>query len=191
MIGSSTNLLVSGSVYSTIGKEIGFFDFTKQGMILALVGFIYATFLLPIILKIFNKKDMARDNYRIMIIEDDLLLLLVEERLVKRLGYQVVGTASDGVVALSMIRKVKPDILLVDINIKGKLNGVDIIENLMLDGEHIPVIYLTGEQDPELVNRAKNEVCVDFLTKPVTSDVLKESLEKAVSYLNIPGVSAA
>ncbi len=134
---------------------------------------------------------MARDNYRIMIIEDDLLLLLVEERLVKRLGYQVVGTASDGVVALSMIRKVKPDILLVDINIKGKLNGVDIIENLMLDGEHIPVIYLTGEQDPELVNRAKNEVCVDFLTKPVTSDVLKESLEKAVSYLNIPGVSAA
>jgi Na+/H+ antiporter NhaD/arsenite permease-like protein len=51
LIGSSTNLLVSGSVYSTIGKEIGFFDFTKQGMILALVGFIYATFLLPIILK--------------------------------------------------------------------------------------------------------------------------------------------
>lgn len=57
LIGSSTNLLVSGSVYSTIGKEIGFFDFTKQGMILALVGFIYATFLLPIILKAFNKRD--------------------------------------------------------------------------------------------------------------------------------------
>ena len=57
LIGSSTNLLVSGSVYSSIGKEIGFFDFTKQGMILALVGFIYATFLLPIILKAFNKKD--------------------------------------------------------------------------------------------------------------------------------------
>src|SRR6056300_297794 len=57
LIGSSTNLLVSGSAYSTIGKEIGFFDFTKQGMILALVGFFYATFLLPIILKAFNKRD--------------------------------------------------------------------------------------------------------------------------------------
>ena len=57
LIGSSTNLLVSGSVYSTIGKEIGFFDFTKQGMVLAFVGFIYATFLLPIILKAFNKRD--------------------------------------------------------------------------------------------------------------------------------------
>ena len=44
LIGSSTNLLVSGSVFSTIGKEIGFFDFTKQGMILAFVGFIYATY---------------------------------------------------------------------------------------------------------------------------------------------------
>ena len=57
LIGSSTNLLVSGSVYSTIGKEIGFFDFTKQGMVLAFVGFIYATFLLPIILRAFNKRD--------------------------------------------------------------------------------------------------------------------------------------
>ena len=57
LIGSSTNLLVSGSAYSTIGKEIGFFDFTKQGMILALVGFFYATFLLPIILKAFNKRE--------------------------------------------------------------------------------------------------------------------------------------
>ena len=65
LIGSSTNLLVSGSVFSTIGKEIGFFDFTKQGMILAFVGFIYATFLLPIILKIFNKKDNEiKDDYQ-------------------------------------------------------------------------------------------------------------------------------
>ena len=65
LIGSSTNLLVSGSVYSTIGKEIGFFDFTKQGMILALVGFIYATFLLPIILKIFNKRDNEnKDDFK-------------------------------------------------------------------------------------------------------------------------------
>ena len=65
LIGSSTNLLVSGSVFSTIGKEIGFFDFTRQGMILASVGFIYATFLLPIILKIFNKKDNEiKDDYQ-------------------------------------------------------------------------------------------------------------------------------
>ena len=62
LIGSSTNLLVSGSVFSTIGKEIGFFDFTKQGMILALVGFLYAVFLLPVIIKLFSKKNKDSED---------------------------------------------------------------------------------------------------------------------------------
>lgn len=126
-----------------------------------------------------------------MIVEDDLLLLLVEERLVKRLGYEVVGTASDAVVALSMVKKVKPDILLVDINLRGRLNGVEMMEELIQEGEHIPVIYLTGEQNPELISRAKSEVCVDFLHKPVTTAVLKQSLEKAADYITVPGVHAA
>ncbi|RPF90965.1 MAG: SLC13 family permease [Rhizobiales bacterium TMED168] len=62
LIGSSTNLLVSGSVFSTIGKEIGFFDFTKQGMILAIVGFLYAVFLLPVIIKLFSKKNKDSED---------------------------------------------------------------------------------------------------------------------------------
>ena len=56
LIGSSTNLLVSGSVFSSIGKEIGFFDFALQGAFLALIGFLYATFILPFILKTLKSK---------------------------------------------------------------------------------------------------------------------------------------
>ena len=48
LIGSSTNILVSGSVFSSIGKEIGFFDFAKQGSFLALIGFLYSIFILPL-----------------------------------------------------------------------------------------------------------------------------------------------
>ena len=64
LIGSSTNLLVSGSVYSSIGKEIGFFDFAKQGSFLALIGFFYAIFILPFILNL-NKEenDKSRKEY--------------------------------------------------------------------------------------------------------------------------------
>ena len=50
LIGSSTNLLVSGATSSLIGKQIGFFEFTKQGLVLASVGFIYVTLILPKIL---------------------------------------------------------------------------------------------------------------------------------------------
>lgn len=61
LIGSSTNLLVSGSVYSSIGKEIGFFDFAKQGSFLALIGFFYTIFILPFILNL-NKEENDKKN---------------------------------------------------------------------------------------------------------------------------------
>ncbi len=62
LIGSSTNLLVSGSVFSSIGKEIGFFDFALQGGFLALIGFLYATFVLPTILKILKIQNDKEGN---------------------------------------------------------------------------------------------------------------------------------
>ena len=62
LIGSSTNLLVSGSVFSSIGKEIGFFDFALQGGFLALIGFLYATFILPSILKTLRIKNNEGEN---------------------------------------------------------------------------------------------------------------------------------
>mgnify|MGYP001160783196 FL=1 len=61
LIGSSTNILVSGSVFSSIGKEIGFFDFAKQGGFLALIGFLYSIFILPLILKL-NKEKNDKKN---------------------------------------------------------------------------------------------------------------------------------
>ena len=62
LIGSSTNLLVSGSVFSSIGKEIGFFDFALQGGFLALIGFLYATFILPSILKTLRVKNNEEEK---------------------------------------------------------------------------------------------------------------------------------
>ena len=55
LIGSSTNLLVSGTTSTLMGRELGFFEFTNQGIILAFVGFIYAIFVLPKILERKNR----------------------------------------------------------------------------------------------------------------------------------------
>ena len=61
LIGSSTNLLVSGTTSNLIGRELGFFEFTNQGIILASVGFMYAIFILPKILEKKNK-GVVEDN---------------------------------------------------------------------------------------------------------------------------------
>ena len=74
LIGSSTNLLVSGTTSTLIGRELGFFEFTNQGVILASVGFIYAIFILPRILEKKNKGvvEDSKENFesgRIYLVE--------------------------------------------------------------------------------------------------------------------------
>ena len=63
LIGSSTNLLVSGTSSTLIGKEIGFFEFTNQGIILASIGFLYAVFILPFLLGRKKEENINEDHY--------------------------------------------------------------------------------------------------------------------------------
>lgn len=123
---------------------------------------------------------MDMSSQQVMIVEDDLLLLMVEERLVNNLGYNVVAKASEGQHALRLFREVNPELLIVDINLKGELTGIDIVEQLKKEGSEIPVIFLSGEQDIHLIEKAKSLGIVDYLLKPITAAGLKKSLNKAM-----------
>ena len=121
-------------------------------------------------------------SQQVMIIEDDLLLLMVEERLVNNLGFKVVAKASEGEQALRLYREIHPDILLVDINLRGSMSGLDIVDQLHKEGADIPIIFLSGEEDEALIQQAKETGCVDYLLKPITVAALKASLTKAMAY---------
>jgi len=123
---------------------------------------------------------MDMSSQQVMIVEDDLLLLMVEERLVNNLGYNVVAKASEGQHALRLFREVNPELLIVDINLKGELTGIDIVEQLKKEGSEVPVIFLSGEQDVHLIEKAKSLGIVDYLLKPITAAGLKKSLNKAM-----------
>ena len=119
-----------------------------------------------------------------MIVEDDLLLLLVEERLAMRLGYEVIGTACEGDSALRQINRYKPDVILMDINLKGCMKGTEVVERMRNEGDETPVIFLSGDKKPSTINEAKQLGCIDYLIKPVTITDLEYSLNKAVESLN-------
>lgn len=134
---------------------------------------------------------MSAQTKKVMIVEDDILLLLVEERLVRRLGYEIVGTASEGDLAISKIKKLNPDILLVDIHIRGSMNGLQIVETLIEEDINIPVIFLSGTDDQAVIERAKALGCVEFLKKPVTAEELNIALKDATRQLTHSGQHAA
>lgn len=116
---------------------------------------------------------------KVFIVEDDLLLSMVEERLIKKLGYEVVGKADSGVDAVEQIAKLKPDVIVMDISLNGEIDGVDTMQKIR-EKSSVPVIYLSGSGDRYHYERAKKTGFTDFLTKPVTSADLKEPLLSAL-----------
>lgn len=115
----------------------------------------------------------------VLIVEDDLLLSMVEERLIQNLGYKVVGKVEKGLDAVEKVLKLNPDVIIMDISLKGDLDGIDTMQKIR-EHSSIPVIYLSGSADRYHYERAKKTGFIEFLTKPVTSGDLKAPLYAAM-----------
>jgi len=123
---------------------------------------------------------MNTQDKKVLIVEDDMLLTIVKERMVKVLGYQVVGTAASAEEAIEKAREKHPDILLVDINLNGNKDGIDAVREINKDAKHA-VIYLSGSNDTKTMRRASQTGFVDFLLKPTSKGDLEKSLELAAN----------
>lgn len=115
----------------------------------------------------------------VLIVEDDMLLSMVEERLVKKLGYDVVAKATNGEDAIRHMREQSPDVILMDIVLKGELDGIETMEKIRMQSD-VPVIYLSGNSDRFNYERAKKTGFSDYLVKPITLHDLREPFEKAL-----------
>lgn len=116
---------------------------------------------------------------RVLIVEDDVLLSLVEERLLKKLGYGVAGKAVNGADAVAKAKELKPDAILMDISLKGDLDGVQAME-MIREFSNVPVIYLSGNSDKYNMERARKTDYVDYLVKPITAEDLVTPLQNAM-----------
>lgn len=125
-----------------------------------------------------EKNKNSKGN--IFIVEDDMLLSLVEERLLMKLGYSVTGKAVSGEEAVPKIKKTKPDVILMDISLSGDMDGIDTMTEVR-NFSSVPVIYLSGNSDQLNLERAKKTRYVDYLVKPITEHDLVEPLKKALN----------
>ncbi|CAN5212895.1 hypothetical protein BH23BAC3_BH23BAC3_13700 [soil metagenome] len=130
----------------------------------------------------FSKETMEKkrkNKGNVFIVEDDMLLSMVEERLLIKLGYNVTGKAMSGEEAVARIKSIKPDVVLMDISLNGKLDGVDTMKQIR-NFSSVPVIYLSGNSDQLNMERAKKTQYVDYLVKPITEHDLIEPLNRAM-----------
>lgn len=112
----------------------------------------------------------------VMIVEDDLILNLLYESYLEKLGYGAEGELVYGKTAIEIAKRIKPDLILMDISLEGDMDGIEAMLEIRKFSD-VPVIYITGNSDPYHVERAKETDYLDYLVKPIEFDVLKESLE--------------
>lgn len=105
---------------------------------------------------------------RIMIVDDEETNILTVQAFLQQNGYQEFLSTTDSREALPMIKRDKPDVVLLDINMPH-VTGLEILRCLVADTEtrHLPVIVLTAASDPDVKKQALDLGAMDFLPKPV------------------------
>ncbi|MTJ14539.1 GGDEF domain-containing response regulator [Anabaena sp. UHCC 0187] len=118
-------------------------------------------------------------SVKILIVEDELLIANNLARKLTKLGYEIVEIVSSGENAIRIAGEKKPDLVLMDIVIKGDMDGIQAAAQIAKK-YGIPVIYLTAYADIETLNRAKETTPFGYILKPFKDRELQVTIEIAL-----------
>ena len=116
----------------------------------------------------------------ILIVEDEQLIALELAAGLERDGYRVAGIADTFAEAVGIFSREFVDIVLMDIHIRGKIDGVDTAAELMRI-RPVPVVYLSALTDPRTVERVKGTHPAAFLSKPYSMPNVRIAIELALA----------
>jgi signal transduction histidine kinase len=124
-------------------------------------------------------KETGMGKSRILIVEDERITSDHIRRLLRRLGYEIAGIASNGREALDRMKHERPDLMLVDVGLPGNYDGVQVARRARDDYE-VPVVFLTAFSDPDTINRARESEPYGFIVKPFVEEELQATIEIAL-----------
>ncbi|AKB74923.1 response regulator receiver [Methanosarcina lacustris Z-7289] len=116
---------------------------------------------------------------RILIVEDEHIVAMGIKRMLKGLGYTVTGVASSGEDAISKAESTFPDLVLMDIMLKGELDGVEAAKEI-IERFDVPVVYLTAYSDSNILERVKKTGPSGYIVKPFDEKDLYSNIEIAL-----------
>jgi two-component system response regulator LytT len=118
-------------------------------------------------------------SVRLVVVEDESIVLKDITTSLSKLGYDVVGTASTGEKAIEIIQELKPDLILLDIMLKGDLSGIDVSQFVSTNLE-IPTVFLTAYADSATFSDAKITDPYGYILKPFKEIDLHNTIEMAL-----------
>ena len=91
---------------------------------------------------------------KVLIVEDDNVILSIVRWRLSNLGYEICGSAATGAEAMDCMEKMRPDIVLMDITLKGEMDGIETAGRIK-NNFNVPVIFVSSHTDGEILSRAK------------------------------------
>ncbi len=120
---------------------------------------------------------MAQTN--VLVVEDESIVSKDIQQSLKKLGYNVVGAASTGEQAVKLAIETTPDIILMDIMLKGEMTGIEAATQVRAE-TNIPVIFLTAYADESTLSKAKVTQPYGYIIKPFKEIDIHTSIEMAL-----------
>jgi len=122
---------------------------------------------------------MNKSDYKILIVEDEILVATDIEESLESLGYEVQNSVATGLDAIAEVEKSLPDLILMDINLKGDMTGIEAAKAIS-NNHNVPIIYLTANADMSTINQAKVALPYGYIIKPFTDKDLQTNIEIAL-----------
>lgn len=116
---------------------------------------------------------------KVLIVEDDILQQVILEQMVTSMGHTVLAKVSKGTEAIkSALRLDAVDLILMDIKLSDNIDGIEAMSKIR-KSSNVKVIYVTGNTEPQNVERAKKTDYVAFLSKPIDKNLLEKAFSDA------------
>jgi light-regulated signal transduction histidine kinase (bacteriophytochrome) len=116
---------------------------------------------------------------KILVVEDETIIAMELGLQLKKMGYDVVGRADSGIEAIEKATELHPDLILMDIVMPGKMDGIDASKQI-ISKQNIPIIFLTAYADEKYINRAREVGPFGYLVKPYEGRELRAAIEVAL-----------
>ncbi len=116
---------------------------------------------------------------RIMIVEDEVIVAMDLQQRLEKMGYKVVAHATTGEEAIKFAVREVPDLILMDIKIRGDMDGIDAAARIRAT-QDVPIIYVTAFSGDDTIKRARQTEAFGYLIKPFDDRELRSSIEIAI-----------
>ena len=126
-----------------------------------------------------SEESEMSNKENILIVEDDNIISEDIKRSLEKLGYRPIECVSSGEQAINRIKKTKPDLVLMDIVLRGRINGIEAATQVRLEFD-IPVIFLSAYTDDITLKRAKKAKPYGYISKPYSDEELEKEIQSAL-----------